>query len=296
MQPAYREHTKDAAYTASQSRNRRKKAHRRRRKAVLVMSVGVVILFVTALLVSILGKQKTEPNPASLSIGTPSQAAGERTEGQQSAAQSIAIPSMPELLTSPYAEKQQPALFNYNHAIPKNYTMNLKDIGNGQKMDERAAQAYNDMSAAAAKDGVKLVPLSGYRSHERQTSNYNASIQRYLDRGLSREEAVRRTEGYYAIPGTSEHEAGVAIDIGDAKAPSANIQESFKDTDAYEWLQKNCTTYGFILRYQAETFDITRIHYEPWHYRYVGTNHAEKIKEADLTLEQYILGDALKKK
>ncbi len=198
--------------------------------------------------------------------------------------------SVPERTPTPYDEDDMPYLFNYENFIPDEYTENLemKDVGGGHQMAVRAADAFIDMQAAAKEDGVSLVPLSGYRSNERQTNNYNASIQNYISQGYSQEEAVSRTQGYYAIPGTSEHEAGLAMDIGDINAPNTNIDDSFDTTESFAWLIENCTTYGFILRYDDDTFDITHINYEPWHYRYVGANHAEIIVEHDITLEEYV--------
>ena len=67
-----------------------------------------------------------------------------------------------------------------------------------------------------------------------------------------------------------------------------SFDDSFENTPAFAWLQENCVRFGFIMRYAADTFDITHINYEPWHYRYVGANHAEAIEEKDITLEEYI--------
>lgn len=186
-------------------------------------------------------------------------------------------------------EAEAPPLFNYQHAIPQAYRnqLALENIGNGKKLAARAAKAYIAMQAAAARDGVHFLPISAYRTHEHQTRDYNDSIEAYVREGHSHDEAVALTQRCYAIPGTSEHEAGLAVDVGDMLAPETDIRYSFEDTVSFAWLQKNCTKYGFILRFRAETFAITHIHYEPWHYRYVGANHAERIVERGITLEEY---------
>lgn len=265
-----------------------KKNKRKKQLATLaVMSGMVLVLFVVALLVASLNKSTPSSVVISSVMPPPSQSI---------AASSVPVSVAPTRQPTLFDETGNPPLYNFENYIPDGYlnTISLVDIGNGQRMETKAAEAYKAMQAAASDDGIRLVPLSGYRSHERQTNNYNASIQRYLDQGLSRDEAVRRTQAYYAIPGTSEHEAGVAIDIGDAEAPGTNINDGFEKTKAYTWLQQHCVEYGFILRYKSDTFDITHINYEPWHYRYVGANHAELITEQGITLEEYIasLGNA----
>jgi D-alanyl-D-alanine carboxypeptidase len=82
------------------------------------------------------------------------------------------------------------------------------------------------------------------------------------------------------------------MDIGDPSVPGTDIKDGFGETPAFAWLQEHATEYGFIFRYRKETEAITGIAYEPWHYRYVGANHAEKIVELNITLEEYIDGYA----
>ena len=86
---------------------------------------------------------------------------------------------------------------------------------------------------------------------------------------------------WVAIPGTSEHELGLAVDINADKEQSSN-------EEVYNWLAENAWRYGFILRYPQGKEDITGIDYEPWHYRYVGKEVAKEIYEAGITLEEYV--------
>ena len=281
--------------TASFVKAKRKRKQRQRRALLLMLGGGVLVLALAVFLLIRLfgtGKEDAATSAAPAPASTAQAAATGAVDGV-----SVSLPAldMPALATGPYDEAEMPVLFNFENAIPQAYTDALLnggmvDVGNGQKMEERAAAAYLDMVAAAKADGVSLTALSGYRSNERQANNYNASIERYLAQGYSPDEAKRRTEGYYAIPGTSEHEAGLAMDIGDAGVPSANIQDSFEKTDAFAWLQEHAGEYGFILRYREEDFDTTHIHYEPWHYRYVGANHAAAIEKQGVTLEEYVQG------
>ncbi len=177
-----------------------------------------------------------------------------------------------------------PPLYNRFNAIPQEAldALVLAPAGHLQ-MEEQAAAAFNAMYEAAAADGITLTPVSGYRNNNTQTTNYNNSIQRYLSSGYSEEEAIRLTEQYYAIPGTSEHEAGLAMDIG-------HIDDSFANTPAYNWLQENCTQYGFIYRYPQDAVDVTHINWEPWHYRFIGANHALEYERLGMnSLEEYVL-------
>ena len=254
--------------TSNRSTKRRKDSNRRKMiSTIIVIFVLVAIMLVVALFAGGGAKE-----PAS-SVSLPA------------AVSSAVLSSVPPVSSSgpvgDYDEAGIPALFNATHPIPETYTMDLVSIGNNHTMDAPAARAYLAMAEAAKSDGVKLVPISGYRTHERQTNNYNASIQRYVDQGKTKEEATKLTQDYYAIPGTSEHEAGLAVDVN-------SLDDSFENTPEFKWLQENAQQFGFILRYRRETKEITRVNYEPWHYRYVGTNHAARINELDITLEEYV--------
>lgn len=159
-----------------------------------------------------------------------------------------------------------------------------------QFVDSRAADAYKKMYDAAKKDGVTLYLRSGYRSVSTQQVNYNADIQRNLNKGYSKEEAVKLTEQYYARPGESEHHTGLAFDIITPEYHNNvyTLSDKFAETKAYTWLVNNCANYGFILRYPKDKTDITKINYEAWHYRYVGVEHAKYIAKNNLCLEEYI--------
>lgn len=159
-----------------------------------------------------------------------------------------------------------------------------------QYVDSRAAPAYKSMYNAAKKEGITLYLRSGYRSIATQKTNYNNEIQRYINLGNSKEEATRLTELYYTRPGDSEHHTGLAFDIitPEYHRDVYTLNEKFADTKAYEWLINNCAEYGFIERYPKSKKDITDINWEPWHYRYVGVEHAKYIMENGLCLEEYI--------
>jgi D-alanyl-D-alanine carboxypeptidase len=97
---------------------------------------------------------------------------------------------------------------------------------------------------------------------------------------MSHDEAVEAALEIVAIPGTSEHQLGLALDI---------IAEYDEDSTAtWVWLKENCARYGFILRYPAGKEEITGYSYEPWHFRYVGEEAAEEIMSRGITLEEYL--------
>jgi D-alanyl-D-alanine carboxypeptidase len=89
-----------------------------------------------------------------------------------------------------------------------------------------------------------------------------------------------------ARPGTSEHQLGLAVDFVDTRYWT--LDEKQAELPAQKWLMEHCWEYGFILRYPSEKSEITGIIYEPWHYRYVGREIALEIRDAGLTLEEYL--------
>lgn len=128
--------------------------------------------------------------------------------------------------------------------------------------------------------------VSSYRTQEFQEKNFERKVQQYLNMGYSREEAERLAATVVAVPGTSEHQSGLAVDIVDAKLWS--LEDVQADMPAQKWLMEHSWEYGFILRYPKGKTDVTGIIYEPWHYRYVGKELAAELHELNLTLEEYL--------
>ncbi len=157
----------------------------------------------------------------------------------------------------------------------------ITDDPDSVKLDYRVAPHYNDMYLAALADGIELTPISGYRSVERQTNNFEKKIQKYMDEGYSKIEATQMAATIILPPGTSEHNAGLAMDI-------CSLYESFENSDEFKWLSENAADYGFILRYPEDKQDITKIIYEPWHWRYVGVESAKEMKASGQCFEEYL--------
>ena len=248
-------------------------------KALLVLLVFVLVFGLLAVfVVKILGK--TTPGADVAGSGTVSIPVPVQSEAPSSSA---SLPSLP-VATGEFDVAGIPPLYNRYNPIPDEAraATSLSFVSDGQQMESQAAAAFTAMQNAAAAEGVSLYAVSGYRTLEHQTRNYTSALQNYLSQGYSEEEATRLTEEYYAIPGTSEHEAGLAMDIG-------SIDDSFANTPAYAWLQEHCTEYGFIYRYEKDFTDTTHIAWEPWHYRFVGVNHAGEYSRLGMhTLEDYV--------
>lgn len=176
-------------------------------------------------------------------------------------------------------------LVNRNYILPEDYVPDLDYAVTGdtssKKLDSRVAPHYNEMYLAAKEDGITLTTVSGYRSWDLQKSNFERKINKYLDMGYSKVEATQEAATIILPPGTSEHNAGLAMDI-------CSLEQSFENTEEFEWLMENAEDYGFVLRYPKDKQDKTEIIYEPWHWRYVGVENAKKINASGLCLEEYL--------
>ncbi len=153
-------------------------------------------------------------------------------------------------------------------------------------LDVRAAEYFEKMLDAAKEDGIDLLVVSAYRTIEYQQQNFDRSVQDRVDKGMSYDDAYADTLAEVALPGESEHNAGLALDIMSQDYTSME-DDGFENTEAFAWLDKHAAEYGFILRYPKGKQEITGIIYEPWHYRFVGVYYANEIKESGLCLEEY---------
>ena len=176
-------------------------------------------------------------------------------------------------------------LVNRDYILPDDFEVELAcsitDDPDSLKLDYRVAPHYNEMYLAALEDGIELVPISGYRSVERQKRNFENKIDKYLNQGYGKIEATQMAATIILPPGTSEHNAGLAMDI-------CSLEQDFENTKEFRWLNENAQDYGFILRYPEDKQDVTKIIYEPWHWRYVGVEVAKEMKATGQCFEEYL--------
>ena len=259
-----------------------------RRKRGMSLEIIVIILFafIAAGIFVLVSRVRSETVTV-LSAGEPGATAAPSPEMQVTTPEmQVTTEIMPAAASafahSPYYEPGLPPLFNRYNPIPYDWDPDLVPIGDGRLLNRRAALALESMIQAASNDGIGLTVLSAYRSDAQQTINFNAGVSARMEQGLSAEEAHIQTARWIALPGTSEHTAGLAVDFN-------WIDVRFSQTPEFAWLVNNAAHFGFILRYPYGTEHITHIAYEPWHFRYVGVNHAKSMAELGVaTLEEYL--------
>ena len=181
-------------------------------------------------------------------------------------------------------------LLNRKYKLPDGYVPKLATAAKNSsrpdiQLDYRVAPYYQKMYDAALKDGITLTPVSGYRSYERQKNNFENQIDTYMKQGMNKKDATIKASQIRLLPGTSEHNAGLAMDI-------CSLSTSFDTTKEFKWLQAHAHEYGFIMRYPKDKTNITNITYEPWHYRYVGVDIATQLKNSGQVLEEYLGKDS----
>lgn len=183
-----------------------------------------------------------------------------------------------------------------NNPLPSNFTIDIKTIVGERTLDKRCADYAIQMLKDAKYQGVGLYVTSAYRSIQYQADNLQNFINRLMAQGYTEEEATIQAKKEIALPGCSEHNSGLALDIVSDNYWSNHdgLYEDFENYSQFKWLVDNSWKYGFILSYPKGKEDITGFIYEPWHYRFVGLKHAEKIHEVYeetgefLTVNEYI--------
>ena len=151
----------------------------------------------------------------------------------------------------------------------------------GVKVHAKVLPYLKNMIDDAKNAGINLWISSCYRSIKEQTKLHNIKINYYLKKGYNMKDAKIMACRVVAAPGTSEHNLGMAVDFN-------GVLDSFYKTKEYAWLISNAQEYGFILRYPKEKQNITKKIYEPWHFRYIGREHAKNIKKLGMCFEEYV--------
>ena len=177
---------------------------------------------------------------------------------------------------NPVPEGQEPDLVSLS-----------SDYGSeGCQVDRSCLNDLISMLEACNRSTSKAYVVSAYRSYDHQQRTYQRKVNEYLSKGYSQEDAEKEAATVVALPGTSEHQLGLAVDIIDTQL--WDLVEEQENLPAQKWLMEHSWEYGFLFRYPKDKTDVTGIIYEPWHYRYVGRELAKEIHDAGLTLEEYM--------
>lgn len=168
----------------------------------------------------------------------------------------------------------------------------LQPLYNNMRLSQEALLNLNKMSEDYYKDNkVPMILVSTYRDYNHQERIFTTRIAANRNKwSLSYEDAYKKAAEIIAIPGTSEHQSGLAIDFSNANLlkKGTTLVNDFSQEKEGKWLLNKGKDYGFILRYPKDKTEITKIVFEPWHYRYVGHPHSEIMYEKDWTLEEYL--------
>lgn len=185
------------------------------------------------------------------------------------------------------AEDWNLVLINGSHPLSRDFQVPERTkLSNGHSIDKRAYPDLQAMMDAARAAGYQPTICSSYRTWEKQEELFERKVQSYIAEGCTRSEAEEKAAYWVARPGTSEHQAGLAVDIVDKEYQL--LDEAQEDRPVQQWLMAHCAEYGFILRYPTSKSSLTGVGYEPWHYRYVGREAAKAIMDAGICLEEYL--------
>ena len=172
------------------------------------------------------------------------------------------------------------------NAIRDDYAPDLVEAENGYLVDRTCLDSLLQMLRDCRAAGYDAQITSAYRDNDTQVYLYDRKVNYYLGLGYSLDNARKEAGTVVAFPGTSEHQLGLAVDLVDSSYWVLDDAQAY--TPAQQWLMAHCWEYGFILRYPNDKSPYTGIIYEPWHYRYVGTDVAKELRESGLCLEEYL--------
>ncbi len=230
-------------------------------------------------------KATPQTESASASV-TPAPAAPTATSAP--AAPTVTPTAMPTSTPTPPALPREWNLILVNpwNPLPEDFTAELQTVENGHSVDARIAVYLENMLADARTQGLSPMICSSYRTMEKQQTLYANKVNEYLSQGYTQENAESEAGKWVAVPGTSEHQTGLAVDL--VSSSYQILDQKQEKTPEQKWLMENSYKYGFILRYPNNKREITGIYYEPWHYRYVGYKTAKEIYEKGLCYEEYL--------
>lgn len=248
---------------------------RRKRKIQMItrlVTLGIIVLIVTIIVIVINKNNKDDSMQTSEKID-------ETTQNTTQNGNTIVEPGSNE-------EGQdlgwELMLANGENQIPEDYEIELKSIDRYRKIDSRVYKYYMNMLNDMKEDKIENIwAQSAYRSVKAQGELFNNKVEYYINLGKTKEKAEELTEESIMRPGCSDHNLGLAIDFN-------YVNEDFEDLKGFKWLKENAEDYGFVLRYPKEKEEITKVKYEPWHWRYVGIENAKEMNKKDMCLEEYV--------
>lgn len=266
---------------------------RRRRRSLLPLVLLGLSLFAGGFA---LGRAALAREPSSQACGTPvsilDPAESGRTEDVMPELSSggsepdwVSLGREPDPAASP--EDWNLILVNWENPLPEDFSIpRLTQLANGHAIDSRAYPNLQRMMDDARAAGLQPTICSSYRTWDKQEELFENKVQTLLAEGYGRAEAEERAAMWVARPGTSEHQAGLAVDIVDKSYQL--LDRGQEETAVQQWLMAHCAQYGYILRYPTDKSALTGVNYEPWHYRYVGAEAAAEIMERGICLEEYL--------
>lgn len=255
-------------------------------KIIVSVVIAVAILGIILFAVKNTDNEKITDPLNTGGTSTSEQTSENTTEPTTEPSSSTTEPTTPATeATTSWDTRKIDILVNYENFLPDDWTVDLVDLRNGEQIDRIAYEPLQKMMDDCRAAGYDPLICSSYRSNEKQTRLFNNKVQQYLDQGYSESQAKIEAGKWVAVPGTSEHQTGLTVDI--VSVNNQNLDNSQLNNPCQLWLMEHCYDYGFILRYPLDKSDITKINFEPWHYRYVGLEAAREIKEKGICLEEY---------
>jgi zinc D-Ala-D-Ala carboxypeptidase len=259
------------------------RAARRRGSGARRVVIAVVLLAVVAAVVGLVREARSSGPPPTAGAAVPSSSAAAPS---RAAAPATPPPPAPTPPAEPTFDRAQQSIDDPDSTwvivdkarplAPLDHApADLVDIG-GRQLRAEAAQAMRDMIAAAAAQGLILSVQSAYRSYDYQVDTFRNQVARFGE---------ERAEIQVARPGYSEHQTGLAADVGGG---GCDIESCFATTAEGRWVAANGARFGFVVRYPDGEQDVTGYKYEPWHVRYVGAALATELQRTGVpTLEEF---------
>lgn len=255
--------------------------HRQKRTQLiqrLILLAGLIALACAGALLS--GLRETAPAAPPPAVSAVPQPSAPPAPSEPPA--SVPAPAYPAPLPE---ERWALFLVNPQHPLPDGYAPpSLTEVRGGYQVDSRIADALEAMLSACEAAGLSPMICSAYRTQERQQALFAAQVDKQRAAGAA--DAQTAAAAVVAVPGTSEHQTGLAVDLC-AKSYQL-LDDAQAQTPEYQWLAAHCAAFGFIVRYPETHSDRTGIIHEPWHFRYVGRTAARTIMEEGLCLEDYL--------